>query len=119
MKIVKEDILRILAERKGKVSLDIIKEEINVFYSFISEAIKKLEKEGLIQSQQGFFELTERGEEKAKDILRKYLVLENYFKRIRTEKEAHEIGHILEHYVSKEVFNNIKNCLRLKEKVSL
>ena len=54
LKIVKEDILRILAERKGKVSLDIIKEEINVFYSFISEAIKKLEKEGLIQSQQGF-----------------------------------------------------------------
>lgn len=116
MKIVKEDILRILAERKGKVSLDIIKQEINVFYSFVSEAIKKLEKEGLIQSQQGFFELTERGEEKAKDILRKYLVLENYFKRIRTEKEAHEMGHILEHYVSKEVLNNIKKLSTFKGK---
>ncbi|MCZ2845532.1 MAG: FeoA domain-containing protein [Candidatus Bathyarchaeota archaeon] len=116
LKIVKEDILRILAERKGKVSLDIIKEEINVFYSFVSEAIKKLEKEGLIQSQQGFFELTERGGKKAKDILRKYLVLENYFKRIRTEKEAHEIGHILEHYVSKEVFNNIKKLSTFKGK---
>ena len=54
LKIVKEDILRILGERKRKISLDIIKEEIKVSYSFVSEAIEELKKGGLIQSQQIF-----------------------------------------------------------------
>ncbi len=71
IKIVKEDILKILSERKGKVSLNIIKEEIKVSYSFVFEAIEELKKEGLIQSQQSFFKLTDNGEENAKDILKK------------------------------------------------
>lgn len=115
LRIVKEDILRILSERKGKVSLDIIKEEIKVSYSFISEAIKELEKERLIKSQRIFFTLTEEGEEKARDILKKHLVFEDYFKKTRTENEAHKIAHILEHYVSEEVLNNIKKLSTFKE----
>ncbi len=115
LKIVKEDILRILSERKGKVSLDIIKEEIKVSYSFVSEAIEELKKRGLIQSQQSFFRLTDNGEENAKDILKKHLVFEDYFKKTRTEEEAHKIAHILEHYVSEEVLNNIKKLSTFKE----
>ncbi len=115
IKIVKEDILRILGERKRKVSLDIIKEEIKVSYSFVSEAIEELKKGELIQSQQSFFRLTEKGEENAKDILRKHLIFENYFKKTRTEEEAHKIAHILEHYVSEEVLNNIKKLSTFKE----
>ena len=115
IKIVKEDILRILGERKGKFSLDIIKKEIKVSPSFIYEAIEELEREGLIQSQQSFFRLTEKGEENAKDILRKHLIFEDYFKKTRTENEAHKIAHILEHYVSEEVLNNIKKLSTFKE----
>jgi len=115
LKVVKEDILRILSERKGKVSLDIIKEEIKVSYSFVSEAIEELEREELIQSRQVFFTLTEGGEEKARDILKKHLVFEDYFKKTRTEREAHKIANILEHYVSNEVLNNIKKLSTLKE----
>jgi len=115
IKIVKEDILRILSERKGKVSLDIIKEEIKVSYSFVSEAIEELKKRGLIQSQQSFFRLTEKSKENAKDILKKHLVFEDYFKKTRTEEEAHKIAHILEHYVSKEVLNNIKRLSTFKK----
>lgn len=115
IKIVKEDILRILSERKRKISLDIIKEEIKVSYSFIFEAIEELKKEGLIKSQQSFFTLTEEGEEKARDILKKHLVFEDYFKKTRTEEEAHKIAHILEHYVSEEVLNNIKKLSTFKE----
>ena len=115
IKIVKEDILRILSERKGKVSLDIIKEEIKVSYSFVSEAIEELKKRGLIQSQQSFFRLTDNGEENAKDILKKHLVFEDYFKKTRTEEEAHKIAHILEHYVSEEVLNNIKKLSTFKK----
>lgn len=116
LRIVKEDILRTLGEKKGKVSLNIIKREIIVYFSFISKAIEYLEKEGFIRSEKGFYGLTEKGGRKAKDILRKHLVFENYFKKTKTEKEAHEIAHILEHYVSGEVINNIKKLSTFKGK---
>jgi len=115
LKVVKEDILRILGEQRRRVSLEILKEEIKVSLSFIYEAIEELEREGLIKSQQIFFTLTEEGEEKARDILKKHLVFEDYFKKTRTEEEAHKIAHILEHYVSEEVLNNIKKLSTFKE----
>jgi len=115
IKIVKEDILRILGEERSRVSSEILKEEIKVSLSFIYEAIEELEREGLIQSQRIFFTLTEEGEEKARDILKKHLVFEDYFKKTRTENEAHKIAHILEHYVSEEVLNNIKKLSTFKE----
>jgi len=115
LKIVKEDILRILGEERSRVSLEILKEEIKVSLSFIYEAIEELEREGLIQSQQSFFRLTDKGEENAKEILKKHLVFENYFKKTRTENEAHKVAHILEHYVSEEVLNNIKKLSTFKE----
>ena len=116
LEIVKEDILRILGERKKKVSLETITNEINVFSSFVSRVINELEKEELIQSQQAFFKLTEKGKEKAKSVLRKHLVLENYFKERRSKKEAHEIAHILEHYISEEIIRNIKKLSTFKGK---
>ncbi len=115
LRIVKEDILRILGEERSRVSLEIFKEEIKVSLSFIYEAIEELEREGLIQSQQSFFILTDKGEENAKEILKKHLVFEDYFKKTRTEREAHKIAHVLEHYVSEEVFNNIKKLSTFKE----
>ena len=115
LRIVKEDILRILGEEKRRISLEILKEEIKVSLSFINEAIEELKKERLIKSQQIFFTLTEEGKEKARDILKKHLVFEDYFKKTRTEEEAHKIAHILEHYVSEEVLNNIKKLSTFKE----
>jgi Mn-dependent DtxR family transcriptional regulator len=115
LRIVKEDILRILGEERSRVSSEILKEEIKVSLSFIYEAIEELEREGLIQSQRIFFTLTEEGEEKARDILKKHLVFEDYFKKTRTENEAHKIAHILEHYVSEEVLNNIRKLSTFKE----
>lgn len=115
LRIVKEDILRILGEERSRVSLKILKEEIKVSLSFIYEAIEVLEREGLIQSQQSFFRLTDKGEENAKEVLEKHLVFENYFKKTRTENEAHKIAHILEHYVSEEVLNNIKKLSTYKK----
>jgi Fe2+ transport system protein FeoA len=48
--------------------------------------------------------------------LRKHLILEKYFKKVRSKKEAHEIAHILEHYISEEVIRNIKKISTLKKK---
>jgi Mn-dependent DtxR family transcriptional regulator len=116
LKIVKEDILRTLGERKKKVSFKSLKGEIKVFHSFISTAIKDLEEENLIRVEENFVRLTEIGRDEAKDILRKHFVLENYFKKTSSEKVAHRKAHILEHYISEEVIKNIKKLYTLKER---
>jgi len=108
LKIVREDILRILSERRKRVSLDSIKVEIKVSSFFISTALKELEKEKLICIERNFITLTRIGQEKSKDILEKHLVLENYFKKTSNEKVAHRKAHICEHYISKETVKNIK-----------
>jgi Mn-dependent DtxR family transcriptional regulator len=119
LRIVEEDILRILGEEKSKrVSLESVKSEIKVAYLFISNAIKELEREGLVQSQGDFIVLTKEGVGKAENIVKRHLVLENYFKfkikRTRREREVHKMIDILEHYISKEVIENIKKLSTFK-----
>jgi len=114
LKIVKEDVLRILCERKKKTALDIIKDEIKVAHALISEAFEELERDGLIAIQENFILLTGLGQESAKNILKKHFVLEDYFEKTGSKSEAHTAAHILEHYVSGEVINNIKKFATLK-----
>ena len=116
LKIVKEVILRILGEKKDKVSLESVKAKIKVSHSFVSKAIEDLKKENLIRIEKDFVILTKIGEAKARGIVRKHLVLENYFKKTKNEEEAHEVAHILEHYVSEEVIKNIKKLSTFKER---
>jgi len=86
LKRVKEDALRILGEKKEKVSLKSMKAEINVSLTFMSEAIKTLEEEGLISVEKEFIRLTKNGLAEAKDIVKKHLILENYFKQTRKRR---------------------------------
>jgi Mn-dependent DtxR family transcriptional regulator len=115
LKIVKEDILRDLVERKGRLHVNSIKAKINVSSFLISKALKELEKEGLVKTRKDLISLTVDGKEKSKNILRKHLILENYFKKTFDEVTAHRRAHILEHYVSEEVIRNIKKMHTLKE----
>lgn len=115
LKIVKEDILRILGERKGELSLESIKAEVKVSPPFASKAIKALEEKNLIQVVEKIVRLTKNGQDEAKDIVKKHLSLENYFKKTRSEREAHKMTDILEHYVSMEVINNIKKISTFKK----
>lgn len=115
LKIVKEDVLRILGEREEKVTPGIIKSEIEVINSFVSNAISSLEKENLIQVEDTRIRLTKKGRDKAKDIVKKHRILENYLKETRNEREAHQAAHILEHHVSEEVINNVKKLYTLKK----
>lgn len=114
LKIVKEDVLRILGEREEKVSLGIIKSEIEVFSSFVSNAIRILEEDDLIRVEDKFIRLTKKGRDEAKDIVKKHRILENYLKETRSEREAHQAAHLLEHHVSEEVINNVKKLSTLK-----
>jgi len=115
IEILKEDILRILCERSKKTSLKVIKDEIKVDHLILSKAIEELEGDNLIAIQEGFMLLTEAGRENAKIILKKHFVLEDYFKKTRSEIEADTTADILEHYVSGEVVNNIKKLSTLKK----
>jgi len=115
LKIVKEDILRILGKGKEKVTLKSMKAKIKVSPPFMSKAIKILEEEGLISVEKESVRLTKDGLAEAKDIVKKYLVLQNYFKETRSEREAHRAAHLLEHHVSEEVINNIKKMSTFKK----
>ena len=114
LKIVKEDVLRILCERRNKTSLEIIKDEIKVAHALISEALEELERDGLIAIQENSILLTGLGQESAKNILEKHFVLEDYFRKTGSKIEAYTAAHILEHYVSGEVINNIKKLSTMK-----
>ena len=107
--VVKEDILRILGEEKDNgISLACLKSEIKVSNLFMLRAVEELERDGLIQSKGNLILLTERGWGDAEEIVRKHIFIENYFKETRSGEEAHEAAHILEHYVSQEVIDNLK-----------
>lgn len=114
-KMIKEDILRILGERKKKVSLRSIKTKIRVSHSSMSETIESLEEEDLVSVEKGIIGLTKNGLDEAKHIVKKHLVLENYFKEGKSKREAQRSAHLLEHYISEEVINNIKKILTLKK----
>jgi len=117
LEIVKEDILRILGEKEDKkILLKSIKSEIKVSNTFIFRAIGELKRETLIQFKESFILLTKKGQDKAKNIIEKHLLIEDYFKKTRSKEEAHKIAHILEHYISEEVINNIKKLSTLKGK---
>ncbi len=49
-----------------------------------------------------------------KSVLEKYYVLENYFEKTISKKEAKSAAQIIEHYVSGEVIKNIKKLSILK-----
>lgn len=115
LETVKEDTLRILGEIKKKVSLESLRMKLKVSPSFMSKAIESLAKEGRISVEKGFVKLTKIGQDEAKEIIEKHLVLENYFKATRSEREAHRAAHLLEHYVSGQVIDNIKRMSTLKK----
>lgn len=123
LRIVKEDVLRILGEGKGRASLETIQSAIKASNSFVFTAFKKLEKENQIQIEESTVKLTESGKEKADDICRKHNILEEYFYQpkkkskevVRGKKTAHEAAHLLEHHISEQVLDNIKKLLTLRE----
>ena len=98
IKILKEDILRILCERSKK-TLESIEDEIKVTRFLISEAIKELERDNLIIIQEDSISLTELGQENAKSILDKHFALEDYL-----EKTGSKIGKIIGQFIGESMF---------------
>ncbi len=117
LRIVKEDILRILAEQtEGERSLEFVKSEAKASSPFVAEALKKLEEENLIQVAGSSIRLTKQGQDSASSILEKHLTVERYLEKMRSAGEAHKEANVLEHYVSQEVINNIRELSTLEKK---
>jgi PadR family transcriptional regulator, regulatory protein PadR len=109
LQMVKDDILRICGEHKNaRVSLKFIESNIKASISFISRASRELEKDGLLQLKKGSVVLTEKGKKKVEYIIKKYSILEDYFKERRDKKNPYKKVDFLEHYISGEALNNIK-----------
>ena len=118
LRIVREDILEVLGREKNEVLLNSMNLEVKVSSLFVSKAIKELEKENLIKTlvkkRKRYVQLTKEGKGKAREIIKKHLILERYFKKKMSKREAVKRTNILEHYISMEVINNIKKLSTLK-----
>lgn len=121
LRIVKEDILEVLG-RKNKIPLKFMKLEVSVSQFFVSKAVNELEKEDLIKLSlekkygKQYIQLTKRGQDRAKDVIKKHFILEEYFKKRMSKKEAIKVTNALEHYISTEVVDVIKKLSTFKKK---
>ena len=116
LKAVREDILRITGEaNEGRVPLNLIENEIKVSNPYISEALEELITKNLIVASGSDIMLTSAGLHIAKGIIKKHLAIEDYFTKKRGVEAAHHTADILEHYISREIINNIKKLSTLKE----
>jgi len=113
--IVKEDVLRILAEKQEAVSVDFLERSIVASSECVAQVIRELDREQLVETKGGRVVLTAVGSRNASDILRKHLIVEKYFKESIDAETAHRKAHILEHYISEEVIRNIKKLSNLKK----
>ena len=122
LRIVKEDILEVLGRKNKLIPLKSMKLEVNVSHFFVSRAIKELEEEDLIKLSlekkhwKEYIKLTKKGQDRAKDIIKKHLILEDYFKKRMSKRKAIKVTNILEHYISTEVIKNIKKLSTFKKK---
>ena len=107
--------MRILGEKNKETSLEFLKNEINVTQLILCEALRELQEKNVVRIRENSISLTEMGRESAKIILEKHLVLENYFEKTESKIEPHIAAHIIEHYISGEVINNIKKLSTLKK----
>lgn len=125
LEIVKVNILRVLIEETcGSKAISKVRElskELIIPESweknpdeFFLEGLNELQKEGLIHVQDDKITITEDGMILAEKILNYHKVIEDYFKRDFNEDDAHKIAHILEHYISKEVVENMKMISELE-----
>ena len=105
----------ILNQKKGKVrSIDIVG-ELGYSKPSVSVAMKGLREKGLITMDEvGYIELTGSGREKAEQVLERHNLLTECLIKIGvSEKVAMEDACRIEHDISEETFEALKNhCLK-------
>jgi Fe2+ transport system protein FeoA len=127
VKMVKENILRVLKEEKldNKGSFDKIRnlarEPIVVEYigtdldEFFTEGLQELSESGYVKLEKNLIYMTEKGFEEANTILSFHQIIENYFLKDLDNETAHRYAHILEHLISFEVEKNLKRIMEFED----
>jgi len=103
-----------MRERESPVPVPLLVEEMGLTPASINEMCRKLEKEDLINYvPYSGVNLTERGEELARDILRKHRLWEVFLvgKLGFDFEEAHEIACQLEHYTQDDLADRLEGFL--------
>lgn len=108
----------ILQKRMGTVRSIDIANELGISKPSVSNAMKKLRKQGLadVDGNRNIL-LTEEGMRYANSIFERHIVIENYLiDKVGVDKEiAHEDSCRLEHYVSEETFHKMKESSENKK----
>ncbi len=100
----------VLSQRSPEVRGIDVGEYMGFSKPSVSRAIGLLKKDGLVITDgQGFLRLTEQGEERAKRIYERHLLLTELFINLGVSEEtASEDACRIEHYISDETFDAIK-----------
>ena len=111
----KEDYLRIIYELGGEKvkSIDIAK-KLGISKPSVSEMLKKLAKDKLIESESyGKIFLTKEGIKEAKKIADRHHIIKKFARHILKHKEdkVHDIAHKLEHHFSPESIKKLESWL--------
>ena len=124
-KIAKENILRVLLEEtigsesikkvcelsKHTIVPDVINSDLNEYFI---DSLKDLEDEGLVNIHDKKISITDKGRIEAEKIFTKHSTIEEFFLSDHDGTDPHRIADILEHFISKEVIENMKQITNLE-----
>ncbi len=110
-----ETILK-LQKQKGKVKAIDVAEELNYARSSVSRGINLLKKQGLLTATENdFLKLTKQGYDTANKIFERHELITKAFMLLGASKElAEDNACRVEHVISDEIFNLIKEFLKNK-----
>ena len=112
-----EDYLEIIytkLEENSRVKAIEISKELKVSRASVTEALKKLEKEGLIiYGRYESIAITDAGILKAKEVINKHKILQEFFEQVLglEENEATENACKIEHVISQNAFEQLHNFI--------
>ena len=108
-----EDYLEVISnylKKYNKVRAIDISKELNVSRASVSEALKRLSKQGLINyGRYDAITITEEGEKIAHKVIKKHTLLQEFFSNVLglEEQEATENACKIEHIISENVFERL------------
>lgn len=108
-----EDYLEVISnylKKNNKIRAIDISKELNVSRASVSEALKRLSKQGLINyGRYDAITITEEGEKIAHKVIKKHTLLQEFFSNVLglEEQEATENACKIEHIISEKVFERL------------
>lgn len=97
---------------KGVIKAVEISKELNVSRASVTDALHRLANKKYINYERyGSIEITQKGVDKAKEVIDKHNILKNFFEKVLllSSEEASENACRIEHVITENAFNKLKN----------